>query len=221
VAYQLGGFGFYHLADVHQIFLSIQKSVKQITNTRDTPPGGWRYKEPSTGVSFDDLNYNAIITAIRKHREAMNLPVTGNWIDDVQDLMVQMNPQIPHKEIGVPERRVTADDVFAFVTVVREMLKGRELVSEEEQLRRASICAVCPKNGTVNCKWCGWLAGQITEMMGGRSIPKVESIFKRSCMACGCDLTAKTAIPMDILTQVDSQKGEQPDYWTGCWMREE
>lgn len=194
--------------------------MKQITETRTTPSGGWKYVEPSTGVKFDDLNYNALITAIRKHRDAMDLPITGNWLDEVQDIMVRMNPLIPHKEIGMPERRVTTDDVFAFVRVVKEMAQGRELVSEEEQLRRASICAGCPHNGVVNCKWCGWLTTQLTELMGNRKIPRAESIFKRSCMACGCDLTAKTAVPMDILTKVDSQKEPKPDYWEQCWMRE-
>lgn len=194
--------------------------MRRITDTTTTPRGGWRYTEPTTGVPFEGMSYKATMSEIRKHRVAMGLPVTGNWLDEVHEAMVALNPLIPHQEIGVPERRIGADDVIQFVRVTRELLKDGELVSEEEQLRRATICSECPKRGVVSCKFCGWLARQITEMMGNRKIPKVEKIFKHSCMGCGCDLTAKTACPMPLLKKVDEMAETPPDYAPGCWMLE-
>jgi len=193
--------------------------MKQITDTTTTPPGGWVYIEPTTGVEFRELNYQGLIGNIRRHRDAMGLVVHGPWVDEVQDIMVQINPLIPHEEIGKPARRFTADDVHRFVSVMND-LRGQELVGEDEQKRRADICATCPKNGIINCKFCGWLATEITGMMRGRPIPRVDEIFKHSCTACGCDLTAKTACPLPVLKKVDEQLGEPPDYDPRCWMLE-
>lgn len=191
--------------------------MKIITDTMTTPPGGWRYKEPSTGIYFEDISYQGIITRIRQHKDACGITLEGEWVTEVQQVMIEMNPQIRHEEAGSKVRKFGMNDVVRFIETMKRLGAGA-LVSEEEQARRADICAVCPQNGVINCKYCGWLATQITGIMGGRSIPKVNKLYKKSCLACGCDLTAKTACPTDVLKQVDAELKEPPVYDSKCWM---
>lgn len=194
--------------------------MNKILNTTTTPPGGWVYIDPETGARFEDINYRAVIGYVRRHHMAMGREIDETWLPKVEQVMIDLNPLIPYQEIGKQPYVPTADSVIGFVQVVRELMDGQPLVSEEEQVRRASICATCPKNGVVNCKWCGWLAREITGMMGGRRHPQIAGVFKRSCMACGCDLTAKTACPLPVLRKVDERLAEPPGYVPGCWMLE-
>lgn len=200
--------------------------MKEILDKKTTPPGGWIYVEPTTEVEFKHTSYEAIITMIRKHKRAMDLPIAGNWQDIVDDLMVKHNPRIRHKEAGVKEKVITSDDILNFIVTLKE-IGHTGLVPEEEQDRRAKICLQCPKKGVVNCKGCGWLARQLIEYQGDRKLPVIKDIYKQSCMACGCDLTAKTAVPMDVLKKVDDRLPIPPDYqkktseFPGCWMLED
>lgn len=200
--------------------------MKQIIDKMTTPNGGWIYIEPTTGVRFHHLAYGALISLIRKHKNAMEIPTVGNWQDEVDDIISNLNPHVVSREIGTPEQRITADDIFYFLRMLDE-LKGKELVSPEEQNRRANICAICPKRGVVNCRSCGYLARTLVQYTAGRKLAQPEKIYKHSCMACKCDLTAKTAVPMDVLVKVDEARNEKPDYqvkteeFSGCWMLED
>jgi hypothetical protein len=191
-----------------------------ILDKTTTPPGGWHYTEPDTGVKFSGLSYVALVAEIRRHRIAMSLPVGSEWLPVFEHTLALQNPGAKQQEEGAKQRQLSADDIVKFVTVVKELLSGEELVSVEEQTRRANICASCPKKGVVACKYCGWLTRELTHMLGGRRVPRATEIFKHSCMACGCDLTAKTACPLPVLKRVDEKIGSTPEYAPGCWMLE-
>jgi len=194
--------------------------MKTITEKGQVPPGGWAYTEPATGVKFTNNHFLALMQDIRKHRLACDLPVHGNWAEVVHDVICRQNPQVGCMEEGEKPAVVTPDDIRRFIETMLE-LRGNELVSEEEQARRIDICLECPKRGQIACRWCGWLAEKVTEILGGRQLHKVEKIFKQSCMACKCDISAKTAIPMDVLRRVDERIGFDPaGYHEKCWMRE-
>jgi hypothetical protein len=194
--------------------------MKRILDTTRPVGGMWTYKQPETGVVLQDWAWKALISKIREHRAACGIEMKGGWVDEIHDDVATANPEIPQEEVGVVARYYTADDVHRFITTMRRVHVSGELVSEEEQRRRIDICVACPKNGVIGCKWCGWLAGQVTEVLAGRPIHRVAEVFKRSCMACGCDITSKTAIPLDVLKQVDAELGESPNYAKGCWMTE-
>ncbi len=186
--------------------------------------GAWTYTQPETGVTLKEQHHKAFLTKIRNHRLANDLPLHGGWADEVWDTVCRENPSIPQETIGEVPRYYSMDDAQRFITTMRELNKSNELVTEEEQRRRIDICATCPKNGVIGsgggCKFCAWMAQQITEVLGGRPIHRVAEVSKRSCMACGCSIIAKTAVPLDVLTQVDEKLGSTPDYDLGCWMGE-
>lgn len=194
--------------------------MKRILDTTRAVGGMWSYTQPETGVTLTDWAWKALITKIRAHRDACGIEMKGGWVDEIHDAVITANPAIPHEEVGVIARYYTADDVHRFITTMRRVHGSGQLVSEEEHRRRIDICAVCPKNGVINCRYCGWLANQVTEVMAGRKIPRIVEVFKRSCMACGCDISSKSAIPLDVLKQVDAELGETPAYTESCWMRE-
>lgn len=192
--------------------------MKQIIQTGAVPQGGWKYREPTTGVQFTHNNFLALMQQIRAHRDANGLPTHSGWAEVVHDEICQQNEGVGCLEAGGVERSFTGDDVKRFIATILEM-RG-ELVSEEEQKRRLNICGKCPKKGVINCSGCGWLAGKITELLGGRSLYKPDEFFKTSCLACGCDIPAKTAIPLDVLKRADERLEMTPDYHERCWMRE-
>lgn len=194
--------------------------MRRILDTSRPVGGMWTYTQPETGVVFSAWSYPALLTRISAHRGACNIPMSGGWTAEVQEAMIAANPDIPHEEIGAVKRFYNADDVHRFISTMMEMRGGEKLVSPEEQARRIDICAACPKKGVIGCKWCGWLASKVTEIMGGRKIHRAPEVFKHSCMACGCDIPSKTAISLDLLKKVDEKLGESPDYAEGCWMTE-
>ena len=196
--------------------------MRRLTDTT-TPIGGlWTYTQPETGVVLRELHWNAFLKKIRDHRLANGIPVTGEFVPEIHDAVAKSNPRQPSEEIGKVERYYTQDDIHRFVVTMKELRKSDELVSPEEHKRRVGICINCPRNGVImGCKFCTWLAQQTTELMAGRSIPRAPEVVKRSCMACGCDIASKTAVPLAVLKQVDEKLGITPDYDPRCWMLEE
>jgi hypothetical protein len=194
--------------------------MRRIRNKQHPVGGMWTYVQPETGVKIQDWNWNGFVKRVRDHREACNIPFPASWVDQLEQDVLAANPKIPYDEDDTARRRFTGSDVKRFMATMNELRKGSELVSEAEHRRRLDICAVCPQKGQISCGGCGWLAKQITELMGGCKVPRAEDVYRKSCLACGCDLASKASIPLDVLKRVDEKLGITPDYETGCWMRE-
>lgn len=186
-----------------------------------SPPGDWKVVAPETGVAFKHFSFSALLKQIRSCREGMGLSTGGDWIERVQEAVCQQNPDVPCFDEDRPERVWLGEDVWRFLTTLKEaVMGGMEPVSTEEQTRRIDICAVCPKKVVIGCRWCGALGGMITELLAGRKAPNIEAVYKQSCGACGCDIASKTVYPLDILKRVDEKLDNKPDYAPGCWMLE-
>lgn len=193
--------------------------MKHLLDTNRPVSGMWTYTQPETGVTIKDIHWGGFVKRIREHRLANDLPLHGGWVDELQDTLCRQNKDLPCEEIGHVARYYTQDDVQRFVATMSELNASNELVSVEEQKRRIDICAVCPKNGAIGgCKFCTWLAEKTTQLLAGRPIHRVAEVYKRSCLACGCDITSKTAVPMTVLKAVDEKLENTPDYADGCWM---
>lgn len=197
--------------------------MKRLLDTTRPIGGPWTYTQPETGVTLTENHWNAFLKKVRKHREAVGIDtIKGGWIEQLEHDICVANPHLPQEEIGEVARYYTKDDIVRFISTMRELNKSGELVSEDEQRRRIDICVKCLKKGVISggCRFCSWIAEQTTQLLGGRKIPRVEEVTGNSCMACGCDITSKTAVPLSVLKAVDEKLGESPDYATGCWMRE-
>lgn len=183
-----------------------------------SPPGGWQYTEQATGVKFRHNDIRAMMKMVREHRVGNNLPVHGDWIQQVYHGICSQNPSTPCHDVNNPERVWLPEDVMRFLEALSEM--GLETVGDEEQLRRIEICKTCPKNGVIACRWCGYLGEMLSKFAAGRNVPRVEEVWKRSCLACGCSISAKTAFPVSTLQAIDARLGTSPEYTPGCWMLE-
>ena len=194
--------------------------MRRIRNKQHPVGGMWTYVQPETGVKLQDWNWNAFVKRVRDHRDACGIPLPAAWVDELEEAVIAANPKIPYDEDTTRSRRFTGSDIKRFMATMKELRQGHELVSEQEHARRLDICATCPKLGQISCGGCGWLAQQITELMAGRKVPRAEVVYRKSCLACGCDLASKAAIPLDVLKRVDEKLGIAPDYAPGCWMTE-
>lgn len=194
--------------------------MRRIRNTDRPVNGMWSYTQPETKVTLADWSWGAFLKKIRDHRNAVGIPVEPGWVDEIHEYVIAHKPEIEFDEVGSKKRRFNGDDVKRFLATMNELRKDGEMVSEEEHRRRLEICAVCPKNGQISCGGCGWLAGQLTAMLGGRKVHRHGEVFRRSCLACGCDITSKALIPLETLKRVDEKLGVNPEYAQGCWMQE-
>lgn len=193
--------------------------MKSPRNTIEAPRGGWHFIDPVTQVPVTHSHNLAFLQKVREVRIANGIEMHGGWEHDVMDEVCRQNPQLDCLDTERPEIHMTADDVHRFLNTLGEM-GGSDLVSEEEHVRRANICLGCPMMADVSCKFCGWAAKKITELLNGRPIHRVAELHKKGCRACGCNLDTKTYYPLDVLRRVDERQSEPPQYWDGCWMRE-
>lgn len=181
-----------------------------------TPPGGWKYTEPQTGVTFVDNHHRAFTERIFKHREANGLYTGGGWIDDLFDAVCRQNPSIPQRDEDKPERRMELSDVRRFARTLSNWIgAGAEWVIQDEAERRAAICVTCPNNKVVNGCWgCKGPLNWIVEMMGNRTTSQDARL--EQCEICFCTLRAKVHIPLDVLLDDQEPIEGLPDH---CWMK--
>ena len=152
---------------------------------------------------------------------AINIDLGSGWLQRFYHELCEQNPQVPCFDEEHPDRVWTSEDIWRFINVLKEQVTGGiAMVSEEEQLRRIAICKDCPKIGDIACRYCGVLAETLSSFIAGRKLPRVDEVYKRSCLACGCDITSKTAYPVAVLRAVDAKVGSNPEYVPGCWMHD-
>lgn len=197
--------------------------MKKPTQTVETPPGGWKYTEPQTGVTITHTNFRAFMAKIFEHREANELFTGSGWKDDVLDLVCRQNPTTICHDEDKPERRMDLSDVRRFaITLSNWIGQGAQWVPQEEAERRATICstgnngAPCPRNKTINGCWgCKGALNWIVEMMGNRTTSRDADL--QQCSACFCTLRAKCHIPLEVMLEGQEPLADLPEY---CWMAE-
>lgn len=188
-------------------------------NTNVVPPGGWTVTIKGAGPTIQANNWSLFIKEVFKRLVANKMDRHG-WKEETVDLMCRQRPDIPSKDVDVPTRDVTGDDVKRFLATIWEAWKaGAEPVSAEEQDRRAAICLQCPKKGYVSCMGgCGAMAQTLAEMTVGSKARLLPELHKASCLACGCELSTLTMYPLEVLKRVDKKINFQAsEYWEKCW----
>lgn len=149
---------------------------------------------------------------------------TGSgWSDQIWHMVCEQNPHIDCIDTDRPPVVAGWLDVRRFFITLRELLgSSKPLVSPEVQEARIEKCLICPKNVSLgNCSGCSWVAQTLSELAGNRQIKDEPRIHRRGCGACGCELSVKTAYPVEVLRLSDDRLGLKPDYWEQCWMKSE
>lgn len=206
---------------------------KLLTVLRDvnSPPGGWRYTVPETGVTITGAFF-----AILKPRVIQHLVANGITVDAERELLIadgacrETRPpgswcrEIPPKPIaGMPIPIL--DAVEQFLKCIWSALVSREFVDRTEAERRIAICMECPLRGTSpsGCSGCFSMlkkANNLLSKKGAITIPPdADGTVRDTCLACMCLLPLKVRMSNAALDKCEG--GKKPPYAKGCWRLEE
>ena len=191
----------------------------------DSPPGGWRYTVPGTGVTLTAPFFNTLKPRVIKHLKA-----NGVVVDDERLLLLEDGAcratrpagsggaKRPAKPVEGKLPHLTLDKAERFIKTVWQVLKDRQFVPREEAERRLTICMSCPLATSIGgCEGCTTLFKKAVELMDKKNPLTVEE-GKEFCGACGCLIRAKCLIPNATLDRAEG--GTKPKYWEGCWRLE-
>jgi hypothetical protein len=189
----------------------------------EVPPGGFRYTERETGRLIQSPSWNDLISDVKKHRIANNIPIGLEFEKEVEEQLCQILPA------GSCIRDNDSKDSFGPVTL--EQFKrgsatlfewwssGRQTVDDGTAEARTKICASCQFNQKVaNCASCslGFLHTLVERIFGNKRIKGFELLH--GCQICGCANKVAVAIPLDILQRnmPDDLNSKLPSF---CWKK--
>lgn len=195
-----------------------------LQNVEEVPPGGFRFKDPSTGVTITGPTYRDWVNKVKKHRIANVVPVGVDLEAEMQEqLCLQMPAGICVRD-GTPYSSgvmngLTFDQVINGTVVLGEwLLTGKKKATREEAQQRTNVCAACPFNQPVTgCTSCnqGKLLNVVNRIVGPERLQGDDKL--QACTLCGCSLKAKVWIDLDILKKHTG--GVNFPEW--CWMKKE
>lgn len=193
-----------------------------IRSFRDTPPGGWRYVQPETGVRFESDNWDDLLRQILPHRRYKGIPLETLEQDVQRQLCLGLDEAWCRPEPGEDYRpvkdlssRLSTPLAFsltrAIAGAVAEVAAGRAALADPaEAARRADICRRCPFNKPASMCSCSAIYKAID-----LAIPKDRRLVGLGvCMACGCTLQAKVNLPQAVVEASNSPDVVFPSW---CW----
>lgn len=198
----------------------------KLTVIRDmeSPPGGWRYTVPETGVTITAGYVRRLRQKVEAHLDANSLP-----IPDEEDLVDAICRESGHgepwcgaakpKDFMTISQFVTKGNVSRALKTVMHVLRDRAFVSPEIAASRMAVCTSgnngepCPHLTSIGLGCRSGCSEEIREME--RIIGKKEDNMEPACGACGCLLRAKVRIANATLDKAEKKHPVQ--YWEKCW----
>jgi hypothetical protein len=188
--------------------------MKAPRNESMMPQGGWKYKDPATGVVVEDNHLGAVMSRVRRAWLANDVEPPPMWEEMIKDQLCLQNPSLDCIEVGMIERVISMDDIMRFAKTAKNWLDGGgKWVEPEESNRRAATCAKCPQNIVVHGCWgcqgaIKWLAERVGMPPATTSDEQLQS-----CKACGCYNKVAVHMPLEAM---DVTGVEFPE---GCWKK--
>ena len=186
------------------------------------PPGGWRYRQPESGVVISGGSWPALITKVNQHRQANGYPITIEMERQVEAFMCDAQPGECAEVDDEPPRTFRLSEVIAFTGLMLESIfTGSPRASEEEAARRGKICAGCADNVKVEGSCNGCSAGAVQRMLekvcGKKSTEHDDKLH--SCRHCGCLNKAQIWFPLGLLQRHTSAEVDKalPSH---CWKKQ-
>lgn len=183
----------------------------------ESPPGGWTYVVPETGMELKAPYAKSLKSRIAAHLNANGLPMPDN--DVLEDALCRKSGHGEPWCGGVTRAlavnpALTTATVTRFLRTVLQAVKDRKFVDSVERERRLAICRECPMHTTmgVGCLGCNQVLKAISKV-----IP-IEEGGLNTCAACGCATSVKSWLDLGTLRKADGDS--PPGYAPGCWMLE-
>lgn len=207
----------------------------RLNNPHTQPPGGYRYLIKETGKSFRAATMDALREQLGTHCRIHALPLpsreeieaqicfelgsdASQWCQDQFGLPAQADAGAPDCA-GLSVVNVKQGTL----TLLHTALSGRRVESLEAE-HRAQVCSTCTQNRDVpGCRGCAAESlKNLVEQIRGNRVTSLDGALKVCCV-CGCFLTAKVWIPLDILLAhtpaPQLERFRTKASW--CWMLEE
>lgn len=135
--------------------------MQRVRDTNTVPPGGgFRYRDPDSGVLLKHPYYRQLRAQAREHRMANNLPIGLLWDEQFDAAVCSEMPDVcddtrSESEMTMPEKA----SLFA-KSMVNWALSGFKVLSHEDYDARLTICKACPywkweRRRFVACSKCG------------------------------------------------------------------
>jgi hypothetical protein len=187
--------------------------------------GGYRLKDPLSGVEVYGTTFNMFLNRMRDQRRANSFPIGLEFEQEMEQLICQHWPQ-ECTNIDVDKirpRNLGLHDVMVGTSVMaRFVISGMKVVPQEEAERRASICVNCAYN-TRYAKPCNGVCAELLTLI--RSIVGQVGTSKdadlHACQVCACSLPAAVYVPLDIqlkpLSDNQIKQFESVNRMRGCW----
>jgi hypothetical protein len=157
--------------------------LMQLRETLITPPGGWRYEQPETGVVIRATTLKELHDRVVVHRRNNDLN-TDKTLSDIHNYLCASGAECFDTPQGSDLPSVTVNTVLS---ALKTMSGG--MLGSTEAGRRAEICKTCPMNVEIKgCFGCRNIIPTITKHILGKQTFGLE---KRGCKVCGCSLSAK------------------------------
>ena len=190
-----------------------------LEDTLETPPGGWRYEQPETGIVLTSSGgFRGLCKVVRLHREANGLP-EGDPALDVHVYLCSKYPDRCRRDVIVIVEKTGFDirDVKAFLATVSAAIDRRgtdAFVDLEESDRRAAICMTCPYNKKLpGCFGCQSVGRIVVGIIGDRASKWQGRLLQ--CSICGCANEAKVHLNKDLILETQAKDYVFPEW---CWL---
>lgn len=208
--------------------MSNPEDLLSVIRDINSPPGGWRYTPPETGVTLTASFYGELRDKVVRHLRANGFEADE---DVIQDGACRESPSVPPgwcrkrdpKPIaGMPIPLLSA--VESFLRCTWQAILSRKFVPREEAERRLSVCMGCPMRGASpgGCGGCYDLLRKAKDLLGGKSAltiePDEDGTVRDTCQACLCVLPLKVFLTTPTLEKCEGER--KPPYAPGCWRLE-
>jgi hypothetical protein len=209
----------------------------RMQNEEETPPGGWRWRNPKTNIVISATQFDTILHVASRTLLNMQFDpseAAAQIHDETAKALILAGKE--HLTQRVAEVKRTGEQLrtgakAAFLKWWREspvygLIQGKTsrgeavFVGQVEGNRRALICAKCPKNVIPAGKgWLqNWTDGQMLKSVEGR---KTESHDRLGvCEVCSCELRAAVWWQPDIIAATTRDAKFARDFPSHCWKRQ-
>lgn len=207
--------------------MSEEPELLAVMRDIESPPGGWKYTVPQTGVTIRDGWFRGLWKKTRDHLIANGIEVGEDYKAIVEHgACCETKP--PGSWCSKPKPKPVADGlpvpllmyVERFLRSIWGALKNREFVPREEAERRLAVCLQCPLRSTLpgGCQSCFTVLKSAMKLMDKNPLkiePDEDGTVRDACSACWCLIPAKVLIGNKVLDRAEGEK--RPNYAPGCW----
>jgi len=195
----------------------------RLVKQRVTPPGGWRYIEPTTKQQFTAPTMSKLLDKVSVHMRSNELRVPKDLPDVVEDWICRRLPKGLCKDPkGGPViyrgyHRSTESSVRATMALHRlDQKTTGKVVDQATANYRASICVNCSENvPSAGCMSCRGVKSILENIKRGRKSDQDNRLM--ACAICGALNQLQVHMKPETIQATTKKITDYPDT---CWKRE-